>query len=103
MAGLNKEIRVAARWRNREKNQVSAVNSLSNPIFDRDTNHDDQYVQDSAYVSVHPDTISGTHSVKNMLKPVRESLLKGSVVMNSKPDCVKKTGSGGPGSVHQET
>ena len=36
VAGLNKEVRVAVRWRNRENNQVSAVNTLSNHIFDRD-------------------------------------------------------------------
>ena len=78
VAGLNQEVRVATRWGNREKNQASSVNTLSNPTFDRDAkrgglrhDHYDQDVQDSASVYVHPDTISGTHSVKNMMKQVK--------------------------------
>ena len=35
VAGLNQKVRVAVRWLNRENNQVSSVNTLSNNIFDR--------------------------------------------------------------------
>ena len=59
---------------------------------------------DSASLFVKPDTNFGTQTVKSMLKQVnvhetstREPKPKGSIEMNSKPDCVQKTEAGGLG------
>ena len=76
-------------------------------------NHDDQDMQDSASVCVHPDTISGTHDVNNVLKKleVQEtsiqeskpndggSSLRGLADINTNPGCVQKSVKGGLGGV----
>ena len=70
-------------------------------------------MQDSASVCVHPDTISGTHDVNNVLKKleVQEtsiqeskpndggSSLRGLADINTNPGCVQKSVKGGLGGV----